>query len=100
MVWVQQPCSHPVQLHGMCGICGADLTTYVVVDWPALADVGRDDYLSPQTSAPDDQAGPSRFPGAFELAHDALGVTVSMNACPAMQYVKTADVNLDRKHGD
>nr|XP_019044358.1 hypothetical protein I302_07642 [Kwoniella bestiolae CBS 10118]OCF23288.1 hypothetical protein I302_07642 [Kwoniella bestiolae CBS 10118] len=52
---VHQPCSHPVQLHGMCGICGADLT----------------DSSS--------QAGPSRHPGGFEVTHDSMGVTVSKN---------------------
>lgn len=30
IVTVQQACSHPVQLHGMCGVCGADLTEYVL----------------------------------------------------------------------
>jgi RNA polymerase II subunit A-like phosphatase len=29
IIHVQQPCSHPVQLHGMCGVCGADLTAYI-----------------------------------------------------------------------
>lgn len=28
VVWLQQACTHPVQLHGLCGICGADLTSY------------------------------------------------------------------------
>jgi len=27
VVWLKQPCTHPVQLHGLCGICGADLTS-------------------------------------------------------------------------
>ncbi|ODN82478.1 RNA polymerase II subunit A domain phosphatase [Cryptococcus wingfieldii CBS 7118] len=54
---IQQACSHPVQLHGMCGVCGADLTAF-------------------NTS----QAGPSRHPGGFEIAHDSMGVTVSKNA--------------------
>ncbi|WWD19477.1 hypothetical protein CI109_103937 [Kwoniella shandongensis] len=63
---VQQPCSHPVQLHGMCGICGADLT--------------EDDYLSaPAAPSSSNQAGPSRYPGGFEVTHDAMGVTVSKN---------------------
>ncbi|OCF39097.1 hypothetical protein I317_07121 [Kwoniella heveanensis CBS 569] len=52
---VSQPCSHPVQLHGMCGVCGADLTD-----------------LS-------NGAGPSRHSGGFEITHDAMGVTVSKN---------------------
>ncbi|WVR00306.1 hypothetical protein IAU59_007449 [Kwoniella sp. CBS 9459] len=63
---VSQPCSHPVQLHGMCGICGADLT--------------EDDYLSAPTPASSSNgAGPSRHPGGFEVTHDAMGVTVSKN---------------------
>jgi RNA polymerase II subunit A-like phosphatase len=28
VLWLRQPCTHPVQLHGLCGICGADLTSY------------------------------------------------------------------------
>jgi len=36
VVWVQKPCSHPVQLRGMCGICGADLTTYLPLPIVAL----------------------------------------------------------------
>nr|XP_019010141.1 uncharacterized protein I206_04609 [Kwoniella pini CBS 10737]OCF48922.1 hypothetical protein I206_04609 [Kwoniella pini CBS 10737] len=55
LINIAQPCSHPVQLHGMCGICGADLT---------------------DTS---NQAGPSRHPGGFEVTHDSMGVTVSKN---------------------
>ncbi|WRT70407.1 uncharacterized protein IL334_007405 [Kwoniella shivajii] len=63
---VFQPCSHPVQLHGMCGICGADLT--------------EDDYLSiPAPASISNQAGPSRHPGGFEVTHDSMGVTVSKN---------------------
>ncbi|KAK8853067.1 hypothetical protein IAR55_003768 [Kwoniella newhampshirensis] len=63
---IQQPCSHPVQLHGMCGICGADLT--------------EDDYLSaPAAPSSFNEAGPSRYPGGFEVTHDAMGVTVSKN---------------------
>ncbi|WVF73129.1 hypothetical protein IAT40_007948 [Kwoniella sp. CBS 6097] len=63
---VSQPCSHPVQLHGMCGICGADLT--------------EDDYLSaPPPASASNEAGPSRHPGGFEITHDAMGVTVSKN---------------------
>lgn len=71
---VQQPCSHPVQLHGMCGICGKDLNA--------------DDYLAPPLGldAPGtgDQAssagaGPSRYPGGFEMGHDSSGVTVNQN---------------------
>lgn len=26
LVLIEQPCTHPVQIHGMCGVCGADLT--------------------------------------------------------------------------
>lgn len=26
VVYVQQACTHPVQLHGLCGICGKELT--------------------------------------------------------------------------
>ncbi|WVR07840.1 hypothetical protein IAU60_004883 [Kwoniella sp. DSM 27419] len=64
LLTVAQPCSHPVQLHGMCGICGADLT--------------EDDYLSaPPPAGSSSQAGPSRHPGGFEITHDAMGVTVS-----------------------
>ncbi|WWD03440.1 hypothetical protein V865_001492 [Kwoniella europaea PYCC6329] len=60
---VHQPCSHPVQLHGMCGVCGADLT--------------EDDYLSiPAQASSSSQAGPSR---GFEVTHDSMGVTVSKN---------------------
>ncbi|WWC91528.1 uncharacterized protein L201_006474 [Kwoniella dendrophila CBS 6074] len=63
---VSQPCSHPVQLHGMCGICGADLT--------------EDDYLSvPAPASSSNQAGPSRHAGGFEVTHDSMGVTVSKN---------------------
>ncbi|ODO10328.1 hypothetical protein I350_02557 [Cryptococcus amylolentus CBS 6273] len=62
---IQQACSHPVQLHGMCGVCGADLTA--------------DDYLS-RPAQNTSQAGPSRHPGGFEIAHDSMGVTVSKNA--------------------
>lgn len=25
VIYVQQPCTHPVQLHGLCGICGKEL---------------------------------------------------------------------------
>ena len=84
VVWIQQSCSHPVQLHGLCGICGEDLTTYVVFVFNPIRSmqvlmVGwlRDDYLTRSDSISNSQAGPSRLPGAFELAHDALGVTVS-----------------------
>ncbi|KAL7418267.1 CTD phosphatase Fcp1 [Cryptotrichosporon argae] len=62
VVRVAEPCTHPVQLHGMCGICGADLTV--------------DDYLSRPSNS---TAGPSRPAGSYELAHDAMGVTVSTN---------------------
>nr|XP_018260686.1 uncharacterized protein I303_06401 [Kwoniella dejecticola CBS 10117]OBR82844.1 hypothetical protein I303_06401 [Kwoniella dejecticola CBS 10117] len=66
LINVVQPCSHPVRLHGMCGICGADLT--------------EDDYLSaPAPVNSSEQAGPSRHPGGFEVTHDAMGVTVSKN---------------------
>ncbi|ORY28173.1 hypothetical protein BCR39DRAFT_535875 [Naematelia encephala] len=62
LIIIQQPCSHPVQLHGMCGICGRDLT--------------EDDYLSRPVETPS-QAGPSRHAGGYEMSHDATGVTVS-----------------------
>ncbi|KAK4683531.1 RNA polymerase II subunit A C-terminal domain phosphatase, partial [Tremellales sp. Uapishka_1] len=62
VLYVQQPCTHPVQIHGLCGICGADIT--------------EDDYLSGSRSG-NNEAGPSKYPGGFEIAHDALGVTVS-----------------------
>ncbi|WWC71830.1 uncharacterized protein I206_105789 [Kwoniella pini CBS 10737] len=66
LINIAQPCSHPVQLHGMCGICGADLT--------------EDDYLSaPAPASTSNQAGPSRHPGGFEVTHDSMGVTVSKN---------------------
>ncbi|CAK9780438.1 hypothetical protein CC85DRAFT_311092 [Cutaneotrichosporon oleaginosum] len=59
IVKIEQPCTHPVQFNGMCGLCGANLD--------------NDDYLS----RPENEAGPSRYPGSFEMAHDASGVTVS-----------------------
>ena len=37
----------------------------------------RDDYFTPLTFLRGDHAGPRRYSGAYELAHDALGVTVS-----------------------
>ncbi|KAL1412134.1 CTD phosphatase Fcp1 [Vanrija albida] len=61
LLHVEQPCTHPVQIHGMCGVCGKDLT--------------NDDYMS--RPPPSNNPGPSRYPGSFELAHDSLGVTVS-----------------------
>ncbi|AFR96852.2 RNA polymerase II subunit A domain phosphatase [Cryptococcus neoformans C23] len=70
IVTVQQACSHPVQLHGMCGVCGADLT--------------EDDYLS-RPASNQTQAGPSRYPGGFEIAHDAMGVTVSKNEAQRLE---------------
>lgn len=70
IVTVQQACSHPVQLHGLCGVCGADLT--------------EDDYLSRPVSN-QTQAGPSRYPGGFEIAHDAMGVTVSKNEAQRLE---------------
>jgi RNA polymerase II subunit A-like phosphatase len=27
VMWLKEPCTHPVQLHGLCGVCGADLTS-------------------------------------------------------------------------
>ncbi|WVQ72959.1 hypothetical protein IAR50_002521 [Cryptococcus sp. DSM 104548] len=67
---IQQACSHPVQLHGMCGVCGADLTA--------------DDYLS-RPAQDTSQAGPSRHPGGFEIAHDSMGVTVSKNEAQRLE---------------
>ncbi|WVO12433.1 hypothetical protein L204_100032 [Cryptococcus depauperatus] len=67
LLTVRQPCSHPVQLHGMCGLCGADLI--------------EDDYLS----APANRAGPSRHQDGYEIAHDAMGVTVSKNEAQRLE---------------
>lgn len=92
IVTVQQACSHPVQLHGMCGICGADLTEYVVVSFSGYEFTRinldgarhRDDYLS-RPALNQTQAGPSRYPGGFEIAHDAMGVTVSKNEAQRLE---------------
>jgi RNA polymerase II subunit A-like phosphatase len=29
IAYIQQPCDHPVQFHGMCAVCGIDLAGYV-----------------------------------------------------------------------
>ncbi|WVQ84864.1 hypothetical protein IAT38_007027 [Cryptococcus sp. DSM 104549] len=71
LVTIQQACSHPVQLHGMCGVCGADLT--------------EDDYLSAPAASSSSRGGPSRYPGGFEIAHDAMGVTVSQNEAERLE---------------
>ena len=47
-----------------------------------FTDKTRDDYLAHNSYIRDNQSGPSRYPGAFELAHDALGVTVSTDVSP------------------
>jgi RNA polymerase II subunit A C-terminal domain phosphatase len=49
--WIKEPCSHAVQLSGLCALCGQELTT---------------DYL-----------GNERDRATISLTHDALGVTVS-----------------------
>ncbi|ORX40742.1 hypothetical protein BD324DRAFT_611918 [Kockovaella imperatae] len=64
-LWLEQSCSHPVQLHGMCGVCGRDLTT--------------DDYLT--------RGGPSKYAGSYEMSHDSLGVTVSTNEAKRLENV-------------
>lgn len=40
----------------------------------------RNDYITPQ-SASSNAAGPSNYPGAYEMGHDGLGVTVSNRVC-------------------
>lgn len=86
IVFVQQPCTHPVQLHGMCGVCGKELAEYVsqccfavLMSHPYAklghAESRRTDYLARPIEP--SEAGPSRFPGSYEMGHDSLGVTVS-----------------------
>jgi RNA polymerase II subunit A-like phosphatase len=29
VVRIEQPCTHPVQFNGMCGVCGANITKWV-----------------------------------------------------------------------
>ncbi|BEJ13915.1 hypothetical protein CspHIS471_0310890 [Cutaneotrichosporon sp. HIS471] len=67
VVRIEQPCTHPVQFNGMCGICGANIT--------------NDDYLS----RPANEAGPSRYPSGFEMAHDSSGVTVSASEAKRLE---------------
>jgi RNA polymerase II subunit A-like phosphatase len=74
VVSVQEPCSHPVQVNGMCAVCGKVFEQCVKIR--GRAD-GRMDYMA----GPAD-AGPSRFPGSFEMGHDAMGVTVSGSVRP------------------
>ncbi|GMK53590.1 hypothetical protein CspeluHIS016_0101760 [Cutaneotrichosporon spelunceum] len=78
VVRIEQPCTHPVQFNGMCGVCGADLT--------------NDDYLS----RPNNEAGPSRYPGSFEMAHDSSGVTVSATEAKRLE-TQTRDELLKEK---
>lgn len=49
---------------------------------PADDIFSSDDYLSRPAA---EEPGPSRYPGSFELAHDALGVTVSTNEAKRLE---------------
>ncbi|CAD6571192.1 MAG: Carboxy-terminal domain (CTD) phosphatase [Tremellales sp. Tagirdzhanova-0007] len=52
------------------------------------------DYLAHNSYIRDNQSGPSRYPGAFELAHDALGVTVSTDEARRLE-TQTRNMLLD-----
>lgn len=55
----------------------AALLSSVIYPYAKLghAESRRTDYLARPTEP--SEAGPSRFPGSYEMGHDSLGVTVS-----------------------
>lgn len=65
--------SGPVQWHVWC-LWGGHYDVGLCLRGVEAAANLSDDYLSRPAQ---NEAGPSRYPGSFELAHDASGVTVS-----------------------
>lgn len=65
-----------------------------VGQWWRITNVRSDDYLSRPAET---EAGPSRYPGSFELAHDAYGVTVSTDEAKRLETMTRDNLLANRK---
>ncbi|KAI8910234.1 RNA polymerase II subunit A C-terminal domain phosphatase [Gorgonomyces haynaldii] len=70
--YIIEPCSHAVQLHGLCALCGRDLT------------IG--DYLGTDTHR-----------ATINMTHDARGVTISRNEAARLEHERAQMLIQDRK---
>lgn len=85
IVKVQEPCTHDVQLNGLCAICGKDLTACVRFALENF-DPNRCSDPSPRGKNRTDYTGFSDTSRAtISMVHDVGGLTVSLEVRPRIQ---------------
>ncbi|GAA5820451.1 hypothetical protein JCM3770_003382 [Rhodotorula araucariae] len=65
VVHIQEPCTHDVQLHGLCALCGKDLTA---IDYTGFSDTSR---------------------ANISMVHDVGGLTVSLDEAHRLESATT-----------
>jgi RNA polymerase II subunit A C-terminal domain phosphatase len=79
---ITEPCKHGVQIGGLCGLCGKDMTEYVVPQPHLLKGLWRNSY---------DYTGFSNTSRAsIQMTHSAFGPTVSLEEAQRLEQ-ETAD---------
>lgn len=84
---VLEDCNHPIQLHGLCAICGKDLTMYVTFRncGPAL------------TVRPDYSGFSDTSRATINMTHDSTGLTVSQGEAARIERETTERLLKQRK---
>ncbi|ORY66918.1 hypothetical protein BCR35DRAFT_322307 [Leucosporidium creatinivorum] len=73
IVHIREPCTHDVQLHGLCALCGKDLT---VTDYTGFSDTTR---------------------AAISMVHDVGGLTVSLEEAHRLETLTTNRLLSEKK---
>lgn len=73
IVYISEPCTHDVQLHGLCALCGKDLTQ---VDYTGFSDTSR---------------------AAISMVHDVGGLTVSLEEASRLETATTLRLKASKK---
>lgn len=71
---IREPCLHPIQLGGLCGVCGKDLTACVGVAFRRADRLSNDFTRTAEAS----RAG-------IRMSHDKAGLTVSLEEASRLE---------------